>query len=475
MRAGSRASSARRGPPARSNHPNILAIYDVGQHEGVPYIVSELLRGSSLRRAAAGGGPHPAAGRSRSRSRSPTAWPQPTPAASSTATSSPRTSSSPRMARSRSSTSGLPSCTSPTRRGVGTRSPDADRRDRGRCDRRHPGLHVARAAERQAGRPALRHLRLRLRCCSRCSPGSGPSAATPVPTWSRRSCATTRRPSPRSSARCRRRSSSWCGAASRSVRRTATQSVHDLALALRAIENTSDWSAARPRPARAGNWRRLAGVARRGRRWSSSHRSRCGAGGGRDDGPPSELAPTQCQSPPRPLAGSAPRHVAVLPFVAVGGDDRRRRARRGPGARARRGAGAARGADAGPAVGGPGRLDPLARAGATRLQRQRRDRRQARTEAGRDRVELDAISVPGESVLASTVIDGGGRMPASLQLELVEAAAESAGGADRAADAGGTRGRCTSVDRAFVERVTGLGLMAGDEDGARRRARDRSP
>jgi serine/threonine protein kinase len=31
------------------NHPNILAIYDVGQHEGVPYIVSELLRGSSLR------------------------------------------------------------------------------------------------------------------------------------------------------------------------------------------------------------------------------------------------------------------------------------------------------------------------------------------------------------------------------------------------------------------------------------------
>jgi hypothetical protein len=31
------------------NHPNILRIYDIGMHEGAPYLVSELLEGQSLR------------------------------------------------------------------------------------------------------------------------------------------------------------------------------------------------------------------------------------------------------------------------------------------------------------------------------------------------------------------------------------------------------------------------------------------
>ena len=40
------------------NHPNVLAVYDVGTHDGVPYIVSELLAGETLR-SRIGGTPLP--------------------------------------------------------------------------------------------------------------------------------------------------------------------------------------------------------------------------------------------------------------------------------------------------------------------------------------------------------------------------------------------------------------------------------
>ena len=36
------------------NHPNILSIYDVGKHDGSPYVVSELLQGETLRKRIAG-------------------------------------------------------------------------------------------------------------------------------------------------------------------------------------------------------------------------------------------------------------------------------------------------------------------------------------------------------------------------------------------------------------------------------------
>src|SRR5215210_4278968 len=36
------------------NHPNILAVYDVGLHEGALYVVSELLEGETLRQRMAG-------------------------------------------------------------------------------------------------------------------------------------------------------------------------------------------------------------------------------------------------------------------------------------------------------------------------------------------------------------------------------------------------------------------------------------
>ena len=40
---------------AALNHPNLLAVYDVGAHDGAPYVVSELLHGGTLRHALADG------------------------------------------------------------------------------------------------------------------------------------------------------------------------------------------------------------------------------------------------------------------------------------------------------------------------------------------------------------------------------------------------------------------------------------
>jgi TolB-like protein/Flp pilus assembly protein TadD len=37
------------------NHPNIMAVYDIGAHEGAPYVVSELLEGETLRGRISGG------------------------------------------------------------------------------------------------------------------------------------------------------------------------------------------------------------------------------------------------------------------------------------------------------------------------------------------------------------------------------------------------------------------------------------
>ena len=37
------------------NHPNIIAVYDIGTHDGAPYVVQELLEGETLRAVLAGG------------------------------------------------------------------------------------------------------------------------------------------------------------------------------------------------------------------------------------------------------------------------------------------------------------------------------------------------------------------------------------------------------------------------------------
>src|SRR6188508_1183239 len=40
---------------ASLNHPNIVAVFDVGTHDGAPYVVSELLDGETLRERLAAG------------------------------------------------------------------------------------------------------------------------------------------------------------------------------------------------------------------------------------------------------------------------------------------------------------------------------------------------------------------------------------------------------------------------------------
>src|SRR5271169_5693111 len=40
---------------AALNHPNILAVFDIGTHGGAPYVVSELLEGETLRGCLGGG------------------------------------------------------------------------------------------------------------------------------------------------------------------------------------------------------------------------------------------------------------------------------------------------------------------------------------------------------------------------------------------------------------------------------------
>ena len=148
---------------AALSHPNILALFDVGEANGVRYAVTELLEGETLR-ALVARGPVPRQARPRDRrTRSPTASPPPTRRGSSTATSSPRTSSSRRTATSSSSTSASPGTTRLSATRTTPTPPPSSALTEAGAVLGHRRLHVARAGERRARRPPLRPVLARRR------------------------------------------------------------------------------------------------------------------------------------------------------------------------------------------------------------------------------------------------------------------------------------------------------------------------
>ena len=77
------------------NHPNIVDVHDLGEAEGLPYVVLELLEGETLAHSPAPRAGRVSGARSRSACRSRAGSPRRTRRESSTVTSSPRTCSSP--------------------------------------------------------------------------------------------------------------------------------------------------------------------------------------------------------------------------------------------------------------------------------------------------------------------------------------------------------------------------------------------
>ena len=118
------------GMLASLNHPHLLTVYDVGDVDGRPYLVTEFVDGGTLKTWALAADAHVAAEPSNCWSVSPTAWPPRTPRASSTGTSSRTTSSSRRTATPSSPTSGWQSC---SRASIARRQTRSARRARSRA------------------------------------------------------------------------------------------------------------------------------------------------------------------------------------------------------------------------------------------------------------------------------------------------------------------------------------------------------
>ena len=144
------------------NHPNLVAVFDTGQHEGNPYVVFELLDGVTLRQAA--GPRRPPRAQSRGLRGPDRAGPgrgpregdrPPRPQAREPLRHQGRAGEDPGLRPGQAPAGARPARSS--RRGR-----DGFHRDRGGRRPRHRRLHVARAGQGGSRRPSVRHLRLRV-------------------------------------------------------------------------------------------------------------------------------------------------------------------------------------------------------------------------------------------------------------------------------------------------------------------------
>ena len=143
------------------NHPNLVAVFDTGQHEGNPYVVFELLDGVTLRQRLGPG----RASRAQSRGlrgpdrarpgRGPREGDRaPGPEAREPLRDQGRAGEDPGLRPGQAPAGARPARSSRRRR-------DGFHRDRRGCRPRHRRLHVARAGQRGSRGPSVRHLRLR--------------------------------------------------------------------------------------------------------------------------------------------------------------------------------------------------------------------------------------------------------------------------------------------------------------------------
>ena len=187
------------------NHPNLVAVYDVGVQDDAPYFVTELLQGESLRQRMSRG-PHPARHRAPlggTDGTGPGRRPRP-------GRHPPRREARERLrhhatVRSSCSTSASPSCRSagasravPTASSTSPSPPPARRHGPARCSDRPATCPRSRSAGRRST-PAPTSS-ASVRSSTRCSPASAPSPAAPSSRAATPSCTPTRRRSIRRSA-----------------------------------------------------------------------------------------------------------------------------------------------------------------------------------------------------------------------------------------------------------------------------------